>query len=139
MAGSVNKAIIIGHLGRDPEIRVNDDGNPIATLSVATSDAWRDKESGERKERTSWHRIVVFNERLAEFADHHLKKGMKIYAEGSMQTRRWTDKQNIERYVTEVVLQRFRGELQALESIGGGGVPPVESPDDYGYESAAEG
>ena len=120
MAGSINKVILVGNLGRDPEIRSTQDGMRIANLAVATSDTWRDKMSGERKERTEWHRVVIFNERLAEVAEKYLKKGSKVYVEGSLQTRKWTDKDGAEKYSTEVVLQNFRGELTMLDGKGGG-------------------
>src|SRR5881409_3960445 len=120
MAGSVNKVILVGNLGRDPEIRSTQDGMRIANLAVATSESWRDRVSGERKERTEWHRVVIFNERLAEIAEKYLKKGSKIYVEGALQTRKWTDNSGQERYTTEVVLQRFRGELTMLDGRGGG-------------------
>lgn len=121
MAGSVNKVILIGNLGRDPEVRTLQDGTKVANLSVATSESWRDKASGERRDRTEWHRVVIFNERLAEVAERFLKKGSKIYVEGQLQTRKWTDQGGQERYSTEVVLQRFRGELTMLDGRGGGG------------------
>ena len=119
MAGSVNKVILVGNLGRDPEIRSTQDGIRIANLNLATSESWRDRVSGERKERTEWHRVVIFNERLVEIAEKYLKKGSKIYVEGALQTRKWTDQQGQERYSTEVVLQRFRGELTMLDGAGG--------------------
>lgn len=115
MAGSVNKVILIGNLGRDPESRNTQSGEKIVNLNIATSESWRDKASGERKERTEWHRVVIFNDRLAEFAGHHLRKGSKVYIEGQLQTRKWADKDGREKYTTEVVLQRFRGELQILD------------------------
>jgi single-strand DNA-binding protein len=121
MAGSVNKVILIGNLGRDPEIRSTQDGTRVANLSVATSESWRDKTSGERKERTEWHRVVVFNDRLVDVIEKYLKKGAKVYLEGALQTRKWTDNSGQERYSTEVVLQRYRGELTMLDSRGGGG------------------
>jgi single-strand DNA-binding protein len=120
MAGSVNKVILVGNLGRDPEIRSTQDGTRIATLNLATSESWRDKMSGERKEKTEWHRVVIFNDRLVEVAEKYLKKGSKIYVEGQLQTRKWTDQQGQERYTTEVALQRFRGELTMLDGAGGG-------------------
>ena len=129
MAGSVNKVILVGNLGRDPEIRSTQDGMRIANLAVATSETWRDKMSGERKERTEWHRVAIFNERLAEFAEKYLKKGRKVYVEGALQTRKWTDNAGQERYTTEVVLTRFRGELTMLDSAGG---PPGEGGYDEG-------
>jgi len=121
MAGSVNKVILVGNLGRDPEVRTTQDGSPIVHLSVATSESWRDRNSGERRERTEWHRVVIFNERLGEVAQKYLHKGSKVYLEGQLQTRKWTDQQGQERYTTEVVMQRFRGELQMLDSRGEGG------------------
>jgi single-strand DNA-binding protein len=128
MAGSVNKVILVGNLGRDPEIRSTQDGMKVANLSLATSESWRDKTSGERRERTEWHRIAIFNERLAELAEKYLKKGSKIYVEGQLQTRKWTDQSGQERYTTEVVLSRFRGELTMLDGRGGGaGAEPSES------------
>src|ERR1700680_4863476 len=125
MAGSVNKVILVGNLGRDPELRSTQDGTRIANLAVATSESWRDRVSGERKERTEWHRVVIFNERLAEVAEKYLKKGAKVYIEGALQSRKWTDNSGQERYTTEVVLQRFRGELTMLDGArGAGGSPP---------------
>ncbi len=121
MAGSVNKVILVGNLGRDPEVRHLQDGRPVVNLSVATSENWRDKSSGERQERTEWHRVVIFNERLVEVVEKYLRKGSKIYVEGQLQTRKWTDQSGQEKYTTEVVLQRFRGELTMLDSRGGGG------------------
>ncbi|HKT20158.1 MAG TPA: single-stranded DNA-binding protein [Stellaceae bacterium] len=121
MAGSVNKVILVGNLGRDPEIRSTQDGLRIANLSVATSESWRDKASGERKEKTEWHRVAIFNERLVDVVEKYLKKGSKVYIEGALQTRKWTDKDGQERYTTEVVLQRFRGELTMLDGRSGGG------------------
>jgi single-strand DNA-binding protein len=121
MAGSVNKVILIGNLGRDPEIRSTQDGTRIANLSVATSDTWRDKATGERKERTEWHRVVIFNDRLVEIVEKYLKKGSKVFLEGALQTRKWTDNSGQERYSTEVVLQRYRGELTMLDGRAGAG------------------
>jgi single-strand DNA-binding protein len=121
MAGSVNKVILVGNLGRDPEIRSTQDGLRIANLSVATSESWRDKNSGERKEKTEWHRVAIFNERLVDVVEKYLKKGSKVYIEGALQTRKWTDNSGQERYTTEVVLQRFRGELTMLDGRSGGG------------------
>ena len=119
MAGSVNKVILVGNLGRDPEIRSTQDGMRIANLNLATSESWRDRNSGERKEKTEWHRIVIFNERLTELAEKYLRKGSKIYVEGALQTRKWTDNAGVEKYSTEVVLTRFRGELTMLDGAGG--------------------
>jgi single-strand DNA-binding protein len=121
MAGSVNKVILVGNLGRDPEIRSTQDGTRVANLSLATSESWRDKSSGERRERTEWHRVVVFNDRLVDICERFLKKGSKIYIEGALQTRKWTDQSGAEKYTTEVVLQKFRGELTMLDGRGGGG------------------
>jgi single-strand DNA-binding protein len=115
MAGSVNKVILIGNLGADPEIRHTQDGRAIANLRVATSESWRDKTSGERREKTEWHRVVIFNENLARIAEQYLKKGSKVYLEGSLQTRKWEDQQGQERYTTEVVLQGFNGQLTMLD------------------------
>ncbi len=121
MAGSVNKVILIGNLGRDPEVRTMQNGNRVANLSVATSETWRDKASGERKERTEWHRVVIFNDRLVDVAEKFLRKGSKVYLEGALQTRKWTDKDGAEKYSTEVVLQQYRGELTMLDARGEGG------------------
>ena len=116
MAGSVNKVILVGNLGRDPEVRSMQDGNRVANLSLATSETWRDRNTGERRERTEWHRVVIFNEHLAEVAEKYLRKGSKVYVEGALQTRKWTDQSGQDRYTTEVVLQRYRGELTMLDS-----------------------
>lgn len=116
MAGSINKVILVGNLGRDPEIRHTNSGQKIANLSVATSDTWKDK-SGERQERTEWHRVVVFNANLAEFAERFLRKGSKVYIEGSLQTRKFTDQSGAEKYTTEVVLSAFRGELVVIRQL----------------------
>ncbi len=121
MAGSVNKVILIGNLGRDPEIRNTQDGSKVANLSVATSESWKDRNSGERRERTEWHRVVVFNDRLVDVIERYLKKGSKVYLEGQLQTRKWTDQSGQEKYSTEVVLQKYRGELTMLDGRGGGG------------------
>ena len=126
MAGSVNKVILVGNLGRDPEIRSTQDGTRVANLSLATSESWRDKNSGERRERTEWHRVVVFNDRLVDVCERFLKKGSKIYIEGALQTRKWTDQSGQEKYTTEVVLQKFRGELTMLDGRGGGGAGESE-------------
>jgi single-strand DNA-binding protein len=140
MAGSVNKVILVGNLGRDPELRSTQDGMRIANLNVATSETWRDKGSGERKERTEWHRVVIFNERLAEIAEKYLRKGSKIYVEGQLQTRKWTDQQGQERYSTEVVLTRFKGELTMLDGAGGaGGRAGAAGAVDPGYDDAYGG
>ena len=136
MAGSINKAILIGHLGKDPEIRRTGAGDLIANLTLATSEQWKDKATGERKERTEWHRVVIFNDNLAHIAEQYLRKGSQVYIEGQIQTRKWTDQQGVERYSTEIVLQRFGGTLTLLGKSGSGGPPPAESPDDYGRTSA---
>jgi single-strand DNA-binding protein len=121
MAGSVNKVILIGNLGKDPEVRRLNSGEPVVNLSVATSESWRDKSSGERKEKTEWHRVVIFNENIAKVAEQYLKKGSTVYIEGQLQTRKWTDQAGVEKYSTEVVLQKFRGELTMLGGKGDGG------------------
>ena len=121
MAGSVNKVILVGNLGKDPEVRRMTSGDPVVNLSVATSENWKDKASGERKEKTEWHRVVIFNKNLAEVAEKYLRKGSKVYVEGQLQTRKWTDKDGAEKYSTEVVLQNFRGELTMLDGRSGGG------------------
>ncbi|MBA3813394.1 MAG: single-stranded DNA-binding protein [Alphaproteobacteria bacterium] len=120
MAGSVNKVILVGNLGKDPEVRMTQEGTKIVTFSVATSEYWKDRETQERKERTEWHRVVVFNEKLAEIADKYLRKGSKIYVEGQLQTRKWTDQAGQEKYTTEVIISRFKGELAMLDSKGQG-------------------
>ena len=121
MAGSVNKVILVGNLGKDPEIRRTQDGRPIANLSVATSETWRDKSTGERKEKTEWHRVVIFNEGLCKVVEQYLKKGAKVYIEGALQTRKWTDQSGVEKYSTEVVLQGFNSTLTMLDGRSGGG------------------
>jgi single-strand DNA-binding protein len=121
MAGSVNKVILIGNLGADPEIRRTQDGRPIANLRVATSESWRDKATGERKEKTEWHRVVIFNEGLCRIAEQYLKKGSKVYLEGALQTRKWQDQSGQDRYSTEVVLQGFNSQLTMLDRAGAGG------------------
>jgi single-strand DNA-binding protein len=115
MAGSINKVIILGHLGGDPEVRMSQDGSKIVTFSVATTESWTDKMSGERKDKTEWHRVVIFNDRLADVAEKYLKKGSKAYVEGHLQTRQWKDNSGVDRYTTEVVISRFRGELVLLD------------------------
>lgn len=141
MAGSVNKVILVGNLGRDPEVRHTQNGDAIVHLNLATTESWRDRNSGERKERTEWHRVVIFNENLGKVAQQYLKKGAKVYIEGQLQTRKWTDQSGQEKYTTEVVLQRFRGELQMLDSRsgGGGGGGFGESQDEYGGGSQGGG
>jgi single-strand DNA-binding protein len=133
MAGSVNKVILIGNLGKDPEVRRMQDGRPVVNLSVATSDTWRDKATGERRERTEWHRVVIFNENLCRIAEQYLKKGSKVYLEGSLQTRKWQDQSGQDKYTTEVVLQGFNGQLTMLDRAGGGGSSEMgESGSDFG-------
>jgi len=132
MAGSVNKVILVGNLGADPEIRRTQDGRPVANLRVATSDSWRDKATGERKERTEWHRVVIFNENLCRIAEQYLKKGSKVYIEGQLQTRKWQDQSGQDRYSTEVVLQGFRGELTLLDRAGSTGSGSDLGADDAG-------
>ncbi|WP_203292177.1 single-stranded DNA-binding protein [Maricaulis parjimensis] len=138
MAGSVNKVILVGNLGRDPEIRRMNNGDPVVNLSVATSESWRDKNSGERREKTEWHRVVIFNDNLAKVAENYLKKGSKVYVEGQLQTRKWTDQNGQEKYSTEVVLQRFRGELTMLDGRNEGG-GSFQSSDSGGYDSFGGG
>lgn len=121
MAGSVNKVILVGNLGADPEIRRTQDGRPIANLRIATSETWRDRNSGERRERTEWHRVVIFNEGLCKVAENYLKKGSKVYIEGQLQTRKWQDQSGQDRYSTEVVLQGFNSTLTMLDGRGEGG------------------
>ncbi len=119
MAGSVNKVILVGNLGKDPEVRTTQDGSKIVHLTLATSESWNDRSSGERRERTEWHRVVIFNDRIGDVAERYLRKGRKVYVEGSLQTRKWTDQSGQERYTTEVVLGRFRGELVLIDSQRG--------------------
>jgi single-strand DNA-binding protein len=135
MAGSVNKVILVGNLGKDPEVRTTQDGSKIVNLTVATSETWNDRASGERKERTEWHRVVIFNDRIGDVAEKYLKKGAKVYIEGTLQTRKWTDQSGVEKYTTEVVIGKFRGELTMLSGRGeeggageggGGGYAPRE-------------
>ena len=135
MAGSVNKVILVGNLGKDPEVRSTQDGSKIVNLAVATSETWNDRASGERKERTEWHRVVIFNDRIADVAEKYLKKGAKVYIEGALQTRKWTDNAGVEKYTTEIVIGKFRGELTMLSGRGeeggmgeggGGGYAPRE-------------
>jgi single-strand DNA-binding protein len=132
MAGSVNKVILVGNLGADPEIRRTQDGRPIANLRLATSESWRDKATGERKEKTEWHRIVIFNEGLCRIAEQYLKKGAKIYVEGQLQTRKWQDQSGQDKYSTEVVLQGFNSVLTMLDARGGGGALSDDSSDSSG-------
>jgi single-strand DNA-binding protein len=135
MAGSVNKVILVGNLGRDPEVRSTQQGSELCNLSIATSETWRDKGTGERRERTEWHRVVIFNENLVRVAKDFLQKGRKVYIEGQLQTRKWQDQSGQDRYSTEVVLGRFRGDLQILDSRGQGGGGQVSDGGGGGYDS----
>ena len=141
MAGSVNKVILVGNLGADPEIRRTQDGRPIANLSVATSDSWRDKNTGERREKTEWHRVVVFNEGLCKVIEQYVKKGSKVYLEGQLQTRKWQDNNGQDRYTTEVVLQGFNGNLTMLDGRGegGGGQGQSSGGGDFGQSGPSGG
>ena len=143
MAGSVNKVILVGNVGADPEIRRTQDGRQIANLRIATSDSWRDKNTGERKEKTEWHRVVVFNEGLCKVIEQYVKKGAKLYIEGALQTRKWTDQAGVEKYSTEIVLQGFNSTLQMLDSRGGGAGASSGGgdygDDDYGSSSRSSG
>ena len=140
MAGSVNKVILIGNLGADPEVRQTQDGRPIVYLRVATTESWRDKSSGERRERTEWHRVVIFNENLARVAEQYLKKGSKVYIEGQLQTRKWQDQSGQDRYSTEVVLQQYRGELTMLDGRrDGASDSEPRSGGDFGRSKALGG
>lgn len=143
MAGSVNKVIIVGNLGRDPEVRSFQNGGKVVNLNIATSETWRDKQSGERKERTEWHRVAILNEPLAKIAEQYLKKGSKVYIEGQLETRKWQDQSGAEKYTTEVVLRPYRGELTLLDgrdgggSGGGGGGGGYDDRDTGGYDGGA--
>lgn len=132
--GSLNKVHLIGNLGADPDVRRTQAGDPVVNLSLATSESWRDKQTGEKRERTEWHRVVIFNEHYADVAEKYLKKGSKVYIEGQLQTRKWQDNSGTDRYTTEVVLQRFRGELTMLDTRGGNGPGPSTDPNAYGSE-----
>ena len=138
MAGSVNKVILIGNLGKDPEIRRTQDGRPIANLRLATTESWRDKATGEKREKTEWHSVVIFNEGLCKIAEQYLKKGSKVYIEGQLQTRKWQDQQGQDRYSTEVVLQNFRGELTMLDGRPGGGGAGMQDSSQMGYGGESE-
>ena len=137
MAGSVNKVILVGNLGKDPEVRNGQNGGKIVTFTLATSETWNDKGSGERREKTEWHRVVVFNERIGDIAERFLKKGRKVYLEGSLQTRKWTDQSGAEKFTTEVVIDRFRGELTLIDSNRGG--DEAGGGGDYGASGGAGG
>jgi single-strand DNA-binding protein len=136
MAGSVNKVILVGNLGADPEIRRLNSGDMVVNFRIATSESWKDKNSGERKEKTEWHSVVVFNEQLAKVAEQYLKKGMKVYVEGQLSTRKWQGQDGQDRYTTEIVLQKFRGEIQMLDKLPSNRPPDANGPDDYGTQSA---
>jgi single-strand DNA-binding protein len=140
MAGSVNKVILVGNLGKDPEVRRLNSGDPVVNLRIATSESWRDKQTGERKEKTEWHNVVIFNENLAKVAEQYLRKGSKVYVEGQLQTRKWTDQSGQEKYTTEVVIQRFRGDLTLLDGRGGGAETSEEggSRGEFGRASPME-
>ena len=133
MSGSINKVILVGNVGQDPEVRRMSNGDAVVNLSVATGESWRDKSSGERREKTEWHRVVIFNEHLAKVAEQYVRKGSKVYVEGQIQTRKWTDQQGQDKYSTEIVLNRFRGDLQMLDSkgerLGGSGETPPGAGD----------
>lgn len=132
MAGSVNKVILLGNLGRDPEVHHTQDGKPIVNLNIATSESWRDRNTGERKEKTEWHRVVIFNENLAKVAEQYLKKGATVYVEGAIKTRKWTDKDGVEKYTTEIVLQGFNSVLTMIGGKREDDRGHASSPDDYG-------
>ena len=132
MVGSVNKVILVGNLGRDPEVRSMQNGGKVCNLSVATSERWKDRNSGEQQERTEWHRVVIFDDRLVDVAEKFLQKGRKVYLEGELQTRKWQDQSGQDRYSTEVVLKRFRGQLVLLDSRNEGGGGGYDAPSDYG-------
>ena len=142
MAGSVNKVILVGNLGADPEIRRLNSGDPVVNIRIATSETWRDRQSGERRERTEWHNVVIFNENLVKVVEQYLKKGMKVYIEGQLQTRKWQDQSGQDRYTTEVVLQKFRGDLQMLDARGQGGEGQIgyggSRGSDFGQSDPAE-
>lgn len=140
MAGSLNKVMLIGNLGKDPEVRSMGNGGKVASFSIATSETWKDKQSGERREKTEWHNIVIFNEHLVRVAENYLKKGAKVYIEGALQTRKWEDREGVTKYTTEIVLQRFNGELTMLDSrnSGGGGAYNQDSGG-YGGGGASSG
>lgn len=138
MAGSVNKVILVGNLGKDPEVRMTQEGTKIVNFSLATSEQWKDRDTQERKERTEWHRVVIFNEKLAEIAERYLRKGSKIYVEGQLQTRKWTDQTGQERYTTEIIVPRFRGEITMLDSARNQGTGGAGESFDAPTNSARE-
>lgn len=135
MAGSINKAIIVGNLGADPDIRRTNDGRPIANFSVATSETWKEKTTGEKKERTEWHRVVVFNEALAKVCEQYIRKGSKVYIEGQIITRKWQDQAGTDRYTTEIVVQGYNGSIQMLDGAKGNGPGKADNASDYGLDS----
>lgn len=140
MAGSINKVILVGNLGKDPDVRTMQTGGRVANLSIATSESWKDKSSGERKEKTEWHRVVIFNDNLVNVAENYLRKGAKVYIEGQLETRKWTDKDGAEKYSTEIVLRPYRGELTMLDSkSGSSGSSPSYGSSDQGYDEQASG
>ena len=139
MSGSVNRVVILGNLGADPDVRRTNSGDPVVTLSIATSESWKDKNTGERKEKSEWHRVVIFNEGLAKVAESYLKKGAKVYIEGQLQTRKWTDQNGVEKYTTEIVLQRYRGELQMLDGKSDGGSNAIQNEAQTSYQAASKG
>ena len=139
MAGSINKVILVGNLGRDPEVRFTQGGAKVANLNIATSETWKDKETGERRERTEWHRVVIFDEFLAGVAEQYLRKGRKVYVEGQLQTRKWSGQDGVEKYTTEVVLNRFRGELQILDSRADGGEAYAAGGEPYAADDSGPG
>jgi single-strand DNA-binding protein len=139
MAGSINKVILIGNLGKDPEVRRLNSGDMVVNLRIATTESWRDKQSGERKEKTEWHSVVIFNENIAKVAEQYLKKGSSVYIEGQLQTRKWTDQQGVEKYTTEIVLQKYRGELTMLGGRGDGGGRAVEEDSGGGFTAKSGG
>jgi single-strand DNA-binding protein len=139
MAGSVNKVILVGNLGKDPETRTFQSGDEVVNFSIATSESWKDKATGERKERTEWHKICVYNQGLIKICKSYLKKGSKVYLEGQLETRKWTDKDGVEKYTTEIALRPFRSELTMLDSKGGGGARSNDSFQDSGSDEFTSG
>jgi single-strand DNA-binding protein len=139
MAGSVNKVILVGNLGKDPEIRTLNSGDRVANLRIATSESWRDRTSGERKEKTEWHQVVIFNENIVKVAENYLRKGSTVYIEGALQTRKWTDQQGVEKYSTEIVLQKFRGELTMIGGRAGGEGASAGAGEEYGGGRSSPG
>lgn len=135
MAGSINKAVLVGNVGQDPEVRRLTNGDPVASFSLATSDTWRDKQTGERREKTEWHRVVVFNDNLAKFVEQYVRKGSKLYVEGQILSRSYEDRGGQTKYVTEIVLQKFRGDIQSLDRAQSDRAPAADGPDAYGRES----